>query len=541
MFAVAAVVAASVCVSKAQPYYVVGNYNGWSNPSATAMTDVGPVTGGEEYSYQVTGQPGNTFPNDGFKVTDGTWSTTWPSSNLKFEYDASGNAMIYFYKGNFSDGWSPLQNRVGFADPGNMPLEMAGDFTNPQWGNTIANGNNGTGSDPLAQMTLQAGSVGVYTNIYIVATPGSYNFKFRSPATWGGANIGADMGSGGNCVFTTTTPNQAVLFKLDLPNGRWQAGGPPVYCNVQFSVDMSAVNATDPGYDSTSVTVNGDAIGWGGTACTNDLTAANPNIFTSPYFSIAVGTAVNYQFRYLSSGNTVYDAPGDFGGANRTYAVQNLNNVSIPAVYFNDATLNDYLTSPMAVTFAVDMNGAVGTDTTPWTEGTPVFVNGPWLSWLNWTPIALSSRELVEVGTSGIFTNTFTFPAGFVSSVTYKYSIGGTDNEAGGNKNRFRVIRTTGTGAYSFAQDTFGTQHVEPSFGQLGIAPAPAGKVQLSWLGRPGCKLQTSSSLTSGAWLSLPQTDGTQWTSGVGSPNGLLSVTNIPAGSGSLFFRLIKQ
>src|SRR5208282_6201290 len=89
MLAVAAVVAASVCVSKAQPYYVVGNYNGWNNPSATAMTDVGPVTGGEEYSYQVTGQPANTFPADGFKVTDGTWNNTWPSANLKFEYDAS--------------------------------------------------------------------------------------------------------------------------------------------------------------------------------------------------------------------------------------------------------------------------------------------------------------------------------------------------------------------------------------------------------------------------------------------------------------------
>ena len=61
MFAVAGLVAASVSVSKAQPYYVVGNYNGWANPSATAMTDNGVVNGTEKYYYQVTGQTPDTY------------------------------------------------------------------------------------------------------------------------------------------------------------------------------------------------------------------------------------------------------------------------------------------------------------------------------------------------------------------------------------------------------------------------------------------------------------------------------------------------
>jgi len=47
--------------------------------------------------------------------------------------------------------------------------------------------------------------------------------------------------------------------------------------------------------------------------------------------------------------------------------------------------------------------------------------------------------------------------------------------------------------------------------------------------------------LTSPSWTSLPLTDGTNWTAGVASPNGLISVTNVPAAGGQLFFRLIKQ
>ena len=217
-------------------------------------------------------------------MTDGTWVNAWPvgGNNLYIPYDASGNATIYFYPATFSDGWAPLQNRVGFADPG-VGWEVTGDFTNPQWG-----------SDPLAQMTLDASTTGVYTNIYIVATPGTYNVQFRTPGTWSDTHFGATFAnSSGNATFTTTSPNQAVLIKLDLINGRWQAGGPPSYCNVTFSVDMTLV-ALNPGFDPTSVTVNGAGLpnGWGGSTMTN-----NGYVYTSTNQSIAVGTAIQYQFR----------------------------------------------------------------------------------------------------------------------------------------------------------------------------------------------------------------------------------------------------
>ena len=140
IFAAAGLVAASVSNSQAQPYYVVGNYNGWTNPSTNAMTDNGLVNGNEQYSYQITGQTPDSYPgggggNNGLKVTDGTWNNTWPGNNMELMYDGLGNATVYFYPGTITpaDGWAPLANRVGYADTG-AAWELAGDFTNPQWG-----------------------------------------------------------------------------------------------------------------------------------------------------------------------------------------------------------------------------------------------------------------------------------------------------------------------------------------------------------------------------------------------------------------------
>lgn len=225
------------------------------------MTDDGPVgiNGIERWEYNVTGQTPNSYPgggggNNGFKVTDGSWANTWPGSNLQLMYDVNGNATIYFYPGTITpaDGWSPLANRVGYADPG-AALEVTGDF-GPNWG-----------SDPKAQMTLKAGSAGVYTNVYIVTNAGTYSFKFRTPGTWNDAQIGPDFGVNGNGAFVTTSPNQAVLFQLDLPNGRVKAGNnpvPPVTNQVVFAVDMTyqiQLGLFTPG---SLVYVTGDFNGW---------------------------------------------------------------------------------------------------------------------------------------------------------------------------------------------------------------------------------------------------------------------------------------
>ena len=61
--------------------------------------------------------------------------------------------------------------------------------------------------------------------------------------------------------------------------------------------------------------------------------------------------------------------------------------------------------------------------------------------------------------------------------------------------------------------------------GNLTAGTPVAGKIPLSWLGRPGAHLQSASSI-SGPWQNLPATDGTNWTVGYSSTNGFVSVTN---------------
>ncbi len=475
------------------------------------MTDNGPVNGNEQYSYQVTGQTANSYPGgsggspstDGFKVTVGSWATTWPGNNLYVMYDASGDATIYFYPGTFSDGWLPLQNRVGFADPGNMAWEVTGDF-GPNWG-----------SDPNAQMTLDASSVGVYTNIYIVATPGTYNLQFRTPGTWNLTHFGSDFGNGsGNASFTTTTANQAVLFQLDLPNGRFQAGNPVQTCLVSFNVDMTVVAGQDPAFSH--VTVNGDNIGnWSDVACTNNPTPTNPYVYTA-VIPVVVGKTVQYQFRYLNGdGQTVYDALGGISGHNRSVVVPNLASTNLPAVYFDDASPNpnDYLPMETTVTFSVNMTNAMG-----YTNGILehvfdpnadfVVINGDWIPWLTWggNPIQWAPYTLTQ-DPSGelIYTWTTTFPQGHSRGVTYLYGINGNADEAGFAQNHFRYIRSS-NGTYNMPLDTFGNQYQEPKVGGLAIGSPSGGSFPIYWLSYPNVNLQSSSDLMS--WQDVPNTTG---------------------------------
>ena len=303
---------------------------------------------------------------------------------------------------------------------------------------------------------------------------------------------------------------------------------------------------------------------------TNDPSAANTNIYTSiQTYSDGLGASVNYQFRYthLSDGSTVYDHfnGANGGGNNRLFIVPDVASTNVLSV-FNDASLDDYLLQPTPVFFSVDMTAAttnhlfVGTNDIgvfqPSSDN--VYINGQFANWYAWsggaTPAtAPPGYQMVEQGLGLIYTNTIVIPAGTSVAFNYKYgtdpsaSLGGpADDEAGFGQNHYRVVRSTATGSYSMPQDTFSTMYGEPFFssvntagGNLRVGPAVGGSVPVSWLGRPGARLQVRSDLTSGAWLTLPATDGTNWTSGYSSTNGFVSQTNWPA-AGNTFFRLAK-
>ncbi len=537
--AIAAAMFATAAQAQTPSYYLAGDYNSWNN-------NTNPMAGGPTlFNYIVTnGTPG---AYESVKVTDGTWNNTWPAGNMTMAYDAGGSNTIYFYPGLSTDGWTPLQNRVGYADPGNMAWEVAGDFTSPNWS-----------SDPTAQMT--AAGNGIYTLTYVIATAGTHNFKFRTPGTWNDAQIGADFSSSDNASVTTTNANQSVLIQLDLPHGRWLAGNPapsPVTNQVVFVVDMSVeilAGRFNPVVDTAFVSGqfnNWPGIGAGALALTNFPTLnGNTNLYYATNTILNL-PATAYQYKFTDN-DPAWSGSGGYEplSNNRTFSLLSSNGVLVlPSVLFGNTEASDYLAADTTVIFTINLTNA-----TTYPDGHVfdpandyVFINGNFLSgsWTAWNPIALNQMQNVPVG-SQVYQFSYLVPKGSLVLMDYKYSLGGYsgqtnyDNEAAAYQDHFRYIRTSATGTYTLPMDTFGNQLTEPSFGQLAAATATAGKVSVTWLGRPGVHLQTKGNLLNGTWQDLPATDGTNWTTGYLSPNGFISQTNYPA-TGQMFFRLIKQ
>ena len=550
LFAVGGAVAAAASISQAQPYFNSGDYiNGWNGPQGSQMYG-GPAI----YTNVVTG--GTPGYYEQLKVTDGTWNNSWPGSNLQIDFDAGGVNTIYFMPGAFADGWFPAANRVGFDNPGNV-WEVSGDFTSPNWGD-----------DAGAQMTVDAN--GVLSVSYVIPTPGNYSFKFKTVGTWDGA-IGTDFGMGAaNVSVTTINANQTLLFKLDLPKGRFQVI-PEVTNRVVFAVDMSSQMQIGQFHPGSSVFVSGDFNGWAGTgtgalALTNYAPyngGGNTNIYygTNTFVGSPNSTGPAYKF----TDNDPAQPAGDNGYEqvnNRSFNFLAINGVLLlPAVSFGDYVASDYLPADTAVLFSVDMNNAVGTDAhafdpnndSVYINGQFANYNGQFVNWYPWSATAPAGYQMIQQGSTTIYTNIIVIPAGTPVAFEYKYGVdanngigGPVDDEAGFQANHFRVVRSTALNPYPMPTDTFDVQYHEPFFSaastggaNLNVGTNAAGKVLVSWLGRPGARLQVRADLSSGTWQDVSATDGTNWISGSSSTNGFVSQTNWPA-TGKAFFRLVK-
>jgi hypothetical protein len=188
----------------AQPYFVRGSFNGWTN-STDPMIDMG----GGRWSYIVSGlSAGASYQ---FKATTDDWSFNAPGSNIEAVANANGQIVVNFFPNTtWSDGWSPDGvARAGYEDTGHG-WEVVGSFPGSNW------------SDPLVTLTNMGG--GLFRGEAFVPVSGSdpWEFKFRKINDWG-ANVGADFGNGQNILLNVTDPNLPILFQLDLPNGRWSA------------------------------------------------------------------------------------------------------------------------------------------------------------------------------------------------------------------------------------------------------------------------------------------------------------------------------
>ncbi|HXR49262.1 MAG TPA: hypothetical protein VN784_17650 [Candidatus Limnocylindrales bacterium] len=563
---------------------VRGTFNNWSGSGGTFGDGSVQLTEqGLSAPYIYTNTVQDTFDANGTPVeykfiietnTGSGYSATYETLSSGYNRNAFlptvSGATVVLPTPYFSDSGGVTSNLVTFSVDMHEQSYL-GNF-NPGSGDEITVEGNfqGWGTAHGALVLVNNGGT-VYTNTFgITNSPYAveeYKFVIYNPGTLAAgyesvAITNQDRDSN-NRFFAGPQPAPLTLPLVDYSD---TAYSPIIVSNITFSVDMSIVAATDTNFDRNTVTVDGSMNSWADGPCTNNPTAANTNIYTSSTaYSVGLGSAQQYQFRYKTkdTGSTVYDHAA--GGGNRLFTAVNTNpNGTNYASIWNDASADDYFFTPQAVTFSVSMTNSSGAFVTPVGAVSPfnpatdnVYLNGAFVGWFTWEtaqPVTYpAGYQMIRAGSSYVYTNTIIVNPTTVNLI-YKYgtdpgglSGGPQDNEAASGQNHSRVVRTLTASPYAMPVDTFGNQYNEPYFSagnggaaQLSVGSASGGTVPVSWLGRPGAHLQTKASLNSGSWVDLWATDGTNWNAGHYGTNGLVSVTNFPTSGGNTFFRVVK-
>ena len=567
--------------------YVFGTFNGWSGPGLP-LVQAGSSTVYTN-SYNDTSDANGMVVNYRFNINGNNESTACWDNRAAHLPATSGASLVLPtpYYGDVGPGQiinvtfqldMSEEIQLGHFTPGVDQVDVRGSFNG--WGNSGAYLTN----DPSILVTNLNGLV--TSNVYTLTVP---------------------ITSGAQVPGIPATNAMMEWKAVEDPSGSWESPGPAnaddagnrFWCNntnqvlplvsfsdlpfaplayVTLNLDMSGVVRYDPNFVPGSVSVWGTFNNWaGGIPMTNNPAAVNTNLY-SAVVTMGEGASILYQFRYTNSvvDGWVYDYSDDKvynDSARRTVTMPITTtalHTNLPPVYFLDLALSDYLPQATPVFFAVDMNGAVGTDSYVFTPGVDsVYINGMFANyagypqaWYPWTTLfnpAPPGYQMIRMGSTTIYTNTIVLPAGTPIALSYQYGMdpgslygGPFENEAPAGSNHYRVIRSTAVSPYAMATDTFGNQYVEPLFstGNIGGNGSPAdarlivgapvsGKVPVSWLGRPGAHLQMSAGSGSFAWQDLLATDGTTWSNGSNSTNGFVSVTNVTA-TGNVFFRVVK-
>ncbi len=397
--------------------------------------------------------------------------------------------------------------------PGSDTVEVKGSFND--WGAGVA--------------LVNVPSTTLYTNTYDVinTAPGStVQYKFHTYGIndiWDGYP-GYIYTNGGNRAFVLAGSPQTL---------------PPVYFSDQWGGSVALTLQVDMGPQmfggnfvpgSDTVEVRGSWDGWfSGIALTNDPASSSSNIYSMTFLinSPAPGGLAAYKFHTYGMHDRYENDP------NRLLLVTDPATVQ-PVVYCFNLATNDLLPADTLVTFRVSMTNA-----TSWAGYFPLItfdkmmqvdINSDWFRWWDWNAAPPAPYVLTN-GPDGdwIYSVTLLVPKGSPVALIYKYGIddgfNNRDNEAPFKVNHLRYVRAVGS--YVMPLDSFGVMEEEISFGNLSVGPASAGSVPVSWLGRPGVHLQTTTNLSSGLWLDLVSTDG-------------LHSTNYPVNLHSTFFRLVK-
>ncbi|MGC9943197.1 MAG: hypothetical protein ABSE48_15315, partial [Verrucomicrobiota bacterium] len=430
-----------------------------------------------------------------FVIDGSTYESLATGQNRCALLPATSGASLVLSTPFFADDGAPVTNEVTFRVDVSQQIAL-GVFTNGTSSVEVRGLLNGWagGVDEMTNDTsiLVTNQYGLVTsNVWIGTFPvasspaGVEAFKYViQPGTvWDSPSPANQNGpGGGNRYFDNVAQTLPLVNFSDEPFA-------PL-CTVTFSVDMSAQLYYGNWAPSDGVFcqgINGDWSNDTANTMTNNPSSANTNIYYVTH-TLGQGAKSEYKFTYSGTSGTIYESLTSTDPSvdpnnndNRVYVTPLASSANVPTVYFSDLSINDQLTTNVWVTFSIDMAGASQYPSGPAFDPSVDFVsvNSPAFTgaWQSWDPLTLAAYELVEVGTSSVYTNSFLIPSGSALGTTYKYGIDGADNEAASGDNLLRFIRSTATGAYSFPVDTFGNQYNEPSFGELSVGPESAGKV----------------------------------------------------------------
>jgi hypothetical protein len=215
-----ALVATLALPATAQPWYARGSFygSGWPAEATNQMYDDGTggdaVAGDGIFSRLITEENG--LGRHEWKVANDDWTRNFPPYNQFVHIETPGEQVLFTYDSNsYGDGWIPDSNIVWndhFAPQGST-FEVIGSA--PELGDWTT-----------GVVATEAG--GIYTVDVLIATPGSYLYKWRANGNWDDFVLGRNGAAGGfddDIGFKTMSPNALVKFEFDRTVGRVRISG----------------------------------------------------------------------------------------------------------------------------------------------------------------------------------------------------------------------------------------------------------------------------------------------------------------------------
>lgn len=337
------------------------------------------------------------------------------------------------------------------------------------------------GSWPNYKFIMQRFGIGSVWELNGVGPNGSQNRWFQVPAT--------------DTVLATVHFNNVTNVILH-------------HAPITFQVDMSvpiATGAFDP--NGGTLTVSGDVLDNWANLGTHPLAATPTNaaLWTGTFpVTNNTGNTVSYKFVMNGVWETI---------PNRTF-VMPASALTLPPVYFNNVSNPPV---PIPVTFSVNLGvaqarGQFNPGNNDFVEARGSFLSGPGGVWLGGFTLTNSPANPI------VYSGTATTTNAVGATMLYQFVINGATWESTGDRTHQFADTNALVLPVAFLNNV-------TTLGPLTNTPLTATSAQLSWLGGPAVRVQTSASLA-GPWQNVPGTEGQH-------------LATVPVGPWQTYFRLV--